>query len=371
MDLFVYGTLRALDLMTAVVGSGRWVAIPASLSGFAVHTVADNVVPFIAREQGASANGSIWQDVTETQRARLDLYEGAFGYTLEDVEVDTPDGPRTAKCYMPPPGIMADPSPWSLADWEAHHLAPALLAAAELFSHDPLPSHAQLRSMWPMIEARAWSKHRAQVAPASRRHKAQPADFPILKARPPHGQFFRFQNVDVSHRTFAGGQSVPHKRDAFIGIDAAVILPYDPARDRFLLVEQARLGPRLRHDPNPWMLEPVAGIVDARETPEQAALRECHEEAALDIRVLEPAGSFYVSPGASTDYFYTYVGLCDLPQTDPYLGGLPGEGEDLRLHPMSFDDAMALADSGEIATGPALYLLYWVMRHKARLQALV
>ncbi len=371
MDLFVYGTLRARDLMTAVAGSGQWVAIPASLPDFAVHTVADNVVPFISREQGAGANGIIWQDVTEAQCARLDLYEGAFGYTLEDVTVLTASGPRTAKCYMPPPDIAADPSPWSLADWEADHLAPALLAATELFSHDPLPSQAQLRSMWPMIEARAWSKHRAKAGPATTRYQAQPADFPILKARPPHGKFFRFQNIDVSHRTFASGQSVPHEREGFIGIDAAIVLPYDAARDRVLFVEQARLGPRLRHDPNPWMLEPVAGIIDAREAPEQAALRECREEAALDVKVLEPAGSFYVSPGASTDYFYTYVGLCDLPQTDPYLGGLPDEGEDLRLHPMSFDDAMTLADSGEIATGPALYLLYWVLRHKARLQTLV
>jgi hypothetical protein len=60
-----------------------------------------------------------------------------------------------------------------------------------------------------------------------------------------------------------------------------------------------------------------------------------------------------------------------LPQTDPYLGGLFDESEDLKLHPMAFDDALALADSGEIATGPALFLLYWILRHKERLRTAV
>ncbi|WP_019955086.1 NUDIX domain-containing protein [Yoonia vestfoldensis] len=126
----------------------------------------------------------------------------------------------------------------------------------------------------------------------------------------------------------------------------------------------------VRHDPNPWMLEPVAGIVDARETPQEAALREAAEEAGVTIRHLVPAGEYYPSPGATTDYFYAYVGLCDLSAEAPYAGGLEAEAEDISLHTMSFDAAMALADSGEIATGPLLHLLYWLARHRDRLRAM-
>ncbi len=370
MDIFVYGTLRSHALMAAVAGQGSMVPVAANLPDFAVYPLSGNVVPFIQPKDGAMAPGLIWENLTATQVARLDAYEGAFGYTLQDVSVSTSDGTRTAQCYMPPAGLGAGAGAWSLDVWEADHLAPALLGAQEVFSLDPLPDHATLRRMWPMIEARAWSKHRAAGAPATRRFAPSKGDFEIADADPPVGRFFSFQSMNVRHRKFSGAQTDVLRREGFFGIDAAIVLPYDPQRDRVLLVEQARMGPALRRDPNPWMLEPVAGIVDARETPEEAARREGREEAGLTFRVLEPAGQFYVSPGASTDYFYTYVGLCDLPQTDPYLGGLPDEAEDLRLHPMSLNEAMALADSGEIATGPALFLLYWLLRHRARLAAL-
>lgn len=369
MDLFVYGTLRAPALMAAVSGgkTPEWIA--ATLPNYGVFPVEGNVVPLIAKQDAAVAEGVIYAGVTDAQIARLNLYEGAFGYRLVSVVVETQTGPRDVSCYLPPDDVAAGEGTWSLAEWERDHLAPAILAAKEVFSRNPLPSFAALRAMWPMVEARAWSKHRAQAAPATRRYAPNPQDFTFEQARPPDGNFFLFEAVDLRHRQFDGRTTAALRREAFFGIDATIVLPYDPVRDRVLLVEQARVGPRLRHDPNPWMLEPVAGIIDARETPEAAALRECKEEAGLTIKALLPAGSFYVSPGATTDYFYTFVGLCDLPNLDVYGGGLAAEAEDLRVHPMAFDAAMELADSGEIATGPALFLLYWLLRHRDRLRA--
>lgn len=366
MDLFVYGTLRAAGLMQAVAGGPVAAPEAARLADHAVLPLAGNVVPVIAPKAGAVAEGVIWRGLSADQMNRLDAYEGAFGYRLEPVTVATDVGPAVAYCYFPPADVVAGSGDWSLADWEKGHLAPAILAASELFAHDPLPDHASLRRMWPMIEARAWARHRATAGPASRRHAPADGDYQTLKAAPPFGQFFRFQQSEVQHRRFDGGQSGVLHREGFVGVDAAIVLPYDPVRDKVLLVEQARLGPSLRHDPNPWMLEPIAGIVDARETPEAAAHREGAEEAGLTFSRLEMASSFYVSPGASSDYFYCFVGQCDLPQDAPYLGGLDDEAEDLRLHPMALHDALDLAESGELCTGPALFLLYWLLRHRDR-----
>lgn len=355
--------------MAAVSGALPHTSLSATLDGYGVFPADGDVVPFIAQQAGAVAEGIVYKDVTDVQMSRLNLYEGAFDYRLVPVTVQTPAGRLAVSCYLPSNDAKPGAESWSLAAWEKDHLAPAILAATEVFTRDPLPSSSALRAMWPMVEARAWSKHRAKPSPATRRFRPGPTDFAIERAHSPHGNFFLFQAVDLQHRQFDGGVTGTLKREAFYGIDAAIVLPYDPVRDRVLLVEQARIGPRLRHDPNPWMLEPVAGIIDARETPEDAAMRECEEEAGLHIKEMVPAGSFYVSPGATTDYFYTYVGLCDLPQLETYSGGLEEEAEDLRLHPMSLDAAMDLADSGEIATGPALFLLYWLLRHRDRLRA--
>jgi nudix-type nucleoside diphosphatase (YffH/AdpP family) len=136
-----------------------------------------------------------------------------------------------------------------------------------------------------------------------------------------------------------------------------------------LLIEQFRAGPARRGDPNPWTLEPVAGIVDAGEAPEDAARREAAEEAGLAIRATERMFSFYPTPGSDTDHFYCYLGLCDLTPEGPGFGGLADEAEDIRLHLMARAEALALVESGEITTGPLIAMLYWLDRQAARLRA--
>ncbi len=370
MDLFVYGTLMSATLMEAVAGPGNLEARSATLRGYRRHPLRDNVVPFIVADAGATTDGTLWTDLTDQQIARLDVYERAFGYELSPVTVEVDGMPVAAQTYLPTTRNAPGPGDWSLETWEEGHLAPAVLAAAELFSHRPLPDHGELRGMWPMIENRAWAKHRAAAAPATVRRAPEPGDFQFVAQRPPLGSFYRLQSLDITHQRFDRKQSHVLVREAFLGVDAAMILPYDPARDRVLLVEQARLGPAARQDPNPWMLEPIAGIIDARETPQEAARREMIEEAGVEPQELLPAGQYYPSPGSSTDYFYCFVGLCDLPRTQSWLGGLEQENEDLRLHPLSFGQALALAESGEIATGPLHHLLYWLAYHRDRLRGM-
>ena len=147
------------------------------------------------------------------------------------------------------------------------------------------------------------------------------------------------------------------------------MLPYDPVRDRVLLVEQIRMGPLARGDATCWQLEPIAGHIDPGETPQAAARREALEEAGITLGKLEPVANVYASPGNATEFFHIFVGLADLPDLITGTGGLASEGEDIRSHLMSFDELMALADAQALANAPLVASAYWLARHRERLRS--
>ena len=73
-------------------------------------------------------------------------------------------------------------------------------------------------------------------------------------------------------RGYDGTPNPEIRREAYLAFDAALVLPYDPARDLVLLIEQLRYGPLWRGDPEPYTFEPVAGLIDAGESPTGAEL---------------------------------------------------------------------------------------------------
>jgi len=370
MDLFVYGTLRDPELMATVAGPGPYDKADALLQDYRVVPLKDDVVPLIVRANGV-AKGVVWSGLKPSQIKRLDAYEGAFGYKLAEIDVISDGDTKSVHAYMPPDTAVADAGDWFLHDWHRHYQRASVLAAEEIFGASPTPDAADVQKMWRTVQMRAWARVRAQSHKpvAERRFSPSPDDWAVLHRGALMGEFFRLQAFDVEHCKFDQSSSGPLRREVFLGVDAVLVLPYDPVRDVVLLVEQPRMGPILRGDPNPWVLEPVAGMVDPRESPEDAAHRETAEEAGIQNVTLEEIHSFYPSPGSTTDYFTTYLGICDLPKTTPYAGGDEEEGEDLRVHPISFDDAMALLQSGELTSGPVGMMLYWLDRNRDRLRA--
>ena len=129
------------------------------------------------------------------------------------------------------------------------------------------------------------------------------------------------------------------------------------------------MGPYGRGDPRPWVLEPVAGRMDATDTPESCAYRECREEANIDLKSLKKISSHYCSPGDSTEYFHLFLGLCDLPDDTATQGGLDSEDEDIRIHLLSYAQAMELLETGEADNGPLVLSLLWLSKNRERLRA--
>jgi len=103
MDLFVYGTLRCPALLSAIVGRDIPVKA-ATLVDYAVHPVAGHIVPMIKPQDGAKAIGVVYEGLDQTDQAKLDLYEGAFGYVLVPVVVQLEDEQHDVQMYLPPKG---------------------------------------------------------------------------------------------------------------------------------------------------------------------------------------------------------------------------------------------------------------------------
>jgi len=371
MAIFLYGTLLYAPLFTLVSGAGGD-SIPAILPGYTVAGAPDGPWPALVPRENATAPGRLFTALTPDQEARLDCYELPFGYVRAPVTVRTAAGETEATVYLPPPGTTGA-GDWSLDRWIRDHSATALDAAGEVDWGAAGFDMARLRREWPMIRVRAAARARAaqEPTPATLRRAPAPGDWTVALAKPPAGSFFRLATSTMGHARFAGGRHDGLIREVMVGADAALVLPYDPVRDRVALIEQFRAGPAQRGDRNPWTLEPIAGIVDPDETPEDAARREAGEEAGLTLRDLLPMFHGYATPGNATDHFYCYLGLADLPDGLPTLGGLDFEAEDLRLHVLSFDRAMDLLDSGEVTATPLAAMLLWLYRRRPDLRPAV
>jgi ADP-ribose pyrophosphatase len=185
---------------------------------------------------------------------------------------------------------------------------------------------------------------------------------------PSHAGFFGLDVWRLRHRRFDGAMSSLLTREVFVVGDAVTVLPYDPLRDRVLLIEQFRMGPFGRGDPLPWQLEAIAGRIDPGETPEDAARREAVEEAGLKLGALEKAAEYYPTPGAVTEYLYSYVALCDLPDGVAGVFGSAGEAEDIKGHLLSFDRLVEVMAAGEIGNAPLLLTVLWLQRERGRLR---
>jgi len=261
------------------------------------------------------------------------------------------------------------PVPEGSVDWfDLGPGGPQAEALAELVMHAyGLVSVEVLRRRLGSLRVLAASRVRASAA-APRRLRVGTGDVVISERRQPHAGFFGLEVLTLTHARFDGTTSPPITREVFLSGDAVTVLPYDPVRDRVLLIEQMRVGPLGRGDPLPWQLEVIAGRIDPGETPEDAARREAVEEARLQLGDLLKVAEYYPTPGAVAEYLYSYVALCDLPDGVAGVFGAAEEAEDIRGLVLSFDALLAALAEGEITNAPLILSVLWLQRERDRLR---
>jgi len=364
-DLFLFGTLLDAPLRELVAG-GAVATRPAVLDDHAVHRAEGADFPALVARPGARVEGLLLTP-DATQMARLHFYEEGFGYAPGPVTVMAEGDPVEAIVYRPRDGVTASGTPWDLAAWQEGWGALTRRSARESMGHFGQIDGATLRERVSTIFVRADAALRAEgePVPCTLRAGTHRDAVRLDDRRVPYAKFFAVDESDLCHPLYDGGMSRQVTRAAFNMADAVTVLPYDPVRDRVMLVEQFRFGPYARGDLHPYVLEPIAGRIDPGETPERTARREAEEEARLALGPLHFVARFYPSPGATTEYLYSYVAEADLPDGVQTIAGSDAEDEDIRTHVITFARLLDLMESGEVDTAPLFATVLWLERARA------
>ena len=167
-----------------------------------------------------------------------------------------------------------------------------------------------------------------------------------------HYLTFRIDTIERADGTRAKREVVGHP-------GAVAILAIDD-QDRVLMVRQYRV-PAGR-----ILLEVPAGTLDVDpetgriEDPALAAPRELEEETGFRAGTWRLLTSFWTAPGFATELMHLYLATDLTPADHDRLG--PDEDEHLELERIPWPEALALAESGEIADAKSLVALLWLDR---------
>ena len=192
-------------------------------------------------------------------------------------------------------------------------------------------------------------------------------DAEIISSEQLFDGFFPNERTTIRRRSYDGEWSASFTRELFGKCRSVSLLPYDPALDAVLLVEQFRPVP-FRHGDRPWMMQTIAGFIDEGETPEQAVRREAIEEAGLAPQHLEAVVSMYLSPGMLLERHWIFATVCDL-STAGGRHGLEQENEDIRAVVADATDCIAGIADGRIRDAMTMVALMWLDRERDRLRS--
>lgn len=370
-SLFVCGALQYVPLLSVVLARAPedLDICEAYLPDHSVHGVRDQAFTTIVMG-GDGAHGLLVSGLSEHDIARLIFHEGGIEFTQEQVTVLVNDQKIQTNLRRPKSDLWPAADPWDMESWTQTWGPMTLYAAQEIMGYFGARDLEDVPRLAPMIHARATSKARARgqnlaLSPGG----LTDADVTVQNVTRPYLDFFAIDEYDLSFRRYDGGQSDMVRRAVFMGTDAVIVLPYDPVRDRILLIEQFRPGPFARGDQRPWQLEPIAGRVDSGEDPKETAHREAREEARLSLNALHEVAHCYASPGCSTEFYNIYVGLADLPDGTQGVAGLASEAEDIRSYLFDFDELMHMVDTMQAVNAPLVLAALWLARHRDRLRA--
>ena len=371
MDIFVFGTLKSETLRTIVLGRGLAPidVCTASIKGFCVYWAKEGPFPVMVPQESSEAHGLVLKNLSDVDVERLNYYELGFDYVLSPTSVETNVGPAEVSAYFCNNSDMATKKLWSYDDWLSDHSEIQYIAAKEFLDFFGTKYSDTAQAMYNRIFKRAevYANEATSLGHVIEKGPESSTNIQVENIQREYLGFFALNQISLKYSQFDGEVSESKNRVILMGSEASLILPYDPILDKVLLVEQFRIGPFCRGDRMPWVFEPVAGIIEVGETPEEAAKREVFEEAGLEVDQLVKIGSGYPNPGEATSYFYNYIAIVDLSEYSPGIYGAKNEGEDIRTHVADFNKVLNWSVSNKLRVLPLNTMVLWLALNKLKL----
>lgn len=188
--------------------------------------------------------------------------------------------------------------------------------------------------------------------------------YSIKERKSLHQGFYKMDSLTVSHQRFDGSEQ-GIVRELLVRPDAVCVLLVDFKADKFVFVEQFRVG--AMQSGNPWLIELVAGLIDKDETPEEVGRREAQEEAGVSLGRMELITQYYPSPGGTNERIHLYVAEVD-SQLAHGVHGLAEESEDIRVVTPSIDEGLHWLSNGIINNAASIIACQWFMLNKESLK---
>ena len=311
------------------------------------------------------------QGLSDDDMARLRYFEEAE-YDLSSIRIETAEGPSDALYFGATGKALPTNLPWDFAEWQRTERDVAIEAATELMAHLGVVPVEQIDDIWRgiMIRARMRVRARSETPVAGHLRSVRQAEDVVSEAvARPYTRYFAVEEHLLRHRKFDGTLSGTINRAVLTSGDAVTVIPYDPVRDRVLLIEQFRAPMFVRGDACPWGIEAIAGRLDQELDAESCARREAREEGGVDLGRMELVGRYYTTPGVASEHLTSFVGEADLAGTGGVFG-VASEHEDIRAFTVELDVALAGVASGEVNNAPAMLTLLWLQLNRHRLQEL-
>jgi nudix-type nucleoside diphosphatase (YffH/AdpP family) len=182
--------------------------------------------------------------------------------------------------------------------------------------------------------------------------------------------FIKVDEHRISYRRDNDDWSPPQIRlNVERGNSVAAIL-FEPASELLHFVRQFRFSTYdFGDEPNPangWMVELIAGSVKPGEPLRDCVIREVKEETGFDIDAPQMIGSFYLTPGASSERLYLfYAEVSEQRRSRPEQSSSYGvEDEEIVTLTMTVAEFLTRIERMEICDAKTVAAGEWLRRKR-------